>query len=362
MRALLDSAVEAFHAGITQQPTRRASLKEEEDAARELLLMPFSASDRVTLARISVRRERALSLARSGDLDEATKVMDSARLLMSLAQFSARAEPVARTAHYAAVSYLSYRRGDYARARQEMEEALRETDRISDMTGDNATLSARRVHLVHNIMRVSAAAGSTAEVPRLGFAVLLFLADGPAEWPSGFGCGPVTKPDSVATEHQSNKIAETIAEAIEALSEAECQTYSAATKRLMDCPQPPAPRVWAWLSLMRWQFENRTEEFLSEAAPFLRSGPGATPILWYAVALDVLESSREHTTKARMRATEAMVSAMLTSSATPSFVRTRVASHHNPTTTAARTGQSMMSSPGTPSSSPSPGTSGEGRS
>ena len=324
MRALLNSAVEAFYRGIDRQPTKTALFNGAEEAGKALLVLPLDASDRAALGSVSGHRERALSLARSGDLDEATTAMNAARLLISLAHFSANAEPVARTAHYAAVSYLSYRRGDYDRARQEMEEALRQTDRISQLTGDNALLSARRVHLVHNIMKVDLASGTIPQVPRTGFAMLRFLAEGPSGWPLEFGPGPETRPDPPVAEYQSNKIVETVAEAAWPVSDRERRACWAETKRLVGCPQPPSGRAWAWLSLRRWQLERQSEEFLTEAASFLEAGPETTPKLWYAVALDVLEFCQDHQPDEAPRAMEAMATTIATSPFAPDFVRARV--------------------------------------
>ncbi len=320
MKSLLDSAVEAFHTGIVQRPKLG---KEVTRAAKGLRMPPLDASDRAILARIAAYRERALSLARSGDLDQAAKAMNAARFLLSLAHFSATVEPLVRSAHYAAVSYLSFRQGHHARARAEMMNALSETDRMSRLTGDNATLSARRVHLVHNIMKVDAMSGSPTDTLKIGFGMLRYLAVGPAEWPSDFGPGPQTRPDPLIAEFQSDKIVETMAKAVHSLPDRECAAYCVETRRLANCPRPASPRAWSWLALKRWQFEGQAQDFLSAATSFLSAGPGATPKLWYAVALDVVVSYRKYEPEHARRATEAMVSTMATSPAVPSFVRTR---------------------------------------
>lgn len=324
MTSLLHSAVEAFHTGIAARTTQTASLDEVDEAAKGLHLAPLDASDRVTLRRISWYRERALSLARSGDLDEADKVMNATRVLISLAPFSANAQPYARTAFFAAASYLSYCRGEYARARGEMVDALRETNRIADLIGDTAALSARRVHLVHNVMKVDAASGAAGDVLRIGFPLLRYLAEGPGVWPPGCGPGPETRPDPHIAEYQSNRIVETIAEAAESHSGRECRAFCVETKRLADCRQPPSRRSWAWLRLKRWQFEGRAEEFLKGAASFLIAGPGAAPKLWFAVALDVLVLYWKHEPGEARKVTALMVNTMATSPGVPSFVRTGV--------------------------------------
>ncbi|MCY3677081.1 MAG: hypothetical protein F4Z31_13635 [Gemmatimonadetes bacterium] len=319
MKVLLDSAVDAFHVGLAQRPNRRKDMAE---AAKGLRMPSLSASERASLTRIAEHRERALSLARRGDLDEAVMAMNAARILMSLTRFSATVEPAVQSAHYAAVSYLSYRQGDYARARAEMVNALGETNRMS---GDNTTLSARRVHLVHNIMKVDAASGSPTDTLKMGFRILRYLAMGPTEWPSDFGPGPQTKPNPLIAEYQSDKIVETMAGAVESLPEGEYAPYCVETKRLSSWKQPPSPRAWSWLSLKRWQFEGQAQRFLSAAASFLSAGPGATPKLWYAVALDIVVSYREYEPERAGRATETMVSAIVNSPTAPSEVRTRLA-------------------------------------
>ena len=325
MRTLLNFAVEAFHRGLNQMPLEPPAFKDAERVAKRLVLEPCPASERAVLARIRLCTQRALSLARRGQLDEATSALKSAQLLMlSLAHPSATSRAVARTTWLAAASYLSYRGGEYAQARMEMLEALRETDCVSKLTGDNAALSARRIHLLHNIMKVDFASGLTTEVPRIGFAVLRYLAEGRAQWPSDFGPGPQIRPDPLAAEYQSNKIVETIAEAFDALADRECKVYGRETNRLVDCPRPPSSRAWAWLSLTHLQFMGRTEEFLREAGLFLREGPGVTPKLWYAIALAVLVSYRKHEPVEAPGATEAMVKTLATRSTVPSFVRTRV--------------------------------------
>ena len=324
LRALLNSAVKAFHSGIAHPPDSR-SLAKVEEAAKGLHMPPLSALDRVTLARISAHRERALSLARSGDLEEAATAMKAARLLMSFAHCSPNAAAVAETSHYAAISYLSYRRGDYARARHEMVRALRATDRISRLTGDNPLLAARRVHLVHNIMRVNVAARLIADGLQLGFAILRYLTEGPAKWPSDYGPGSESMPHPLIALYHSNKIVETIAEAVEGSPDQEriiaCHPE---IKRLTNCPQPPSPRAWSWLSLKRCQIEGRTEEFVGNAASFLSKGPGTTPTLWYAVALDILVLYARHEPGHARKTTAAMVATMAASSAVPSFVRAKV--------------------------------------
>ena len=193
------------------------ALAEAREEAKGSRVVPLGGLDRLTLARISAHREKALSLARAGDLDEAAAAMNAARLLISVARFSANGEAGARTLHYAAISYLSYRRGNFARARAEMVHALRETDRISRQGGDHPHLAARRVHLVHNIMKVDLAARSITDVLQVGFAILRYLAEGPANWPSEFGPGPECRPDPPIARYHTNKIMDTIAEAIEDL-------------------------------------------------------------------------------------------------------------------------------------------------
>ena len=329
LRALLDSAVEAFHRGIAQPP-KTTSLAKVKEAAKGLYMPPLSALERVTLVRISAHGQSALSLARSGDLDEAAKVMNVARLMMSLAHFSPIAEAVAQTLYYAAIAYLSYRRGDYARARHEMVQALRATDRISRLTGDNPLLAGRRVDLVHNIMKVNVAARLIADVPKMGFAILRYLKEGPAEWPSDYGPGPQRMPDPLIAQYHSNRIVETIAEALEASPDQERIAYHPEIKRLANCAQPPSSRAWSWLSLKRWQIEGKVEEFVGNAASFLSKGPGTTPTLWYAVALDILVLYATHEPDRARKTTAAMVDTMATSAGVPSFVAVKLGGGGDP--------------------------------
>ena len=199
-----------------------------------------------------------------------------------------------------------------------MVHALRETHRISRQVGDNPLLAARRVHLVHNIMKGGSRGAVDHRCPSGRIRDSPLLGRGARGLAIRIGSGPECRPDPPIAREE--------------LPAQKRGDYDPEIKRLASCPQPPSPRAWDWLSLKRWQIEGRIREFLGEAVPFLNKGPGTTPNLWYAIALDVLVlCSTQEPSRTQRAPMAAMATTMLTSSAVPPFVRTqvdRLAFHH----------------------------------
>jgi hypothetical protein len=94
--------------------------------------------------------------------------------------------------------------------------------------------------------------------------------------------------DPVVAHLYGNLVGATLAEALAGVPDAEAKELLG----LVDGVEPAGPaavaRLWTWLPLKSAALADDPRAFLAAAAPFLRGGSRRVPVLWYAVALDVV--------------------------------------------------------------------------
>lgn len=232
-------------------------------------LMP---NDRLTLARLAPPREHALSLARGNDIEVARTSMSVARLSLSVAICSDECRLYARTLHEAAESYLAYRAGDFPTAAREMRAAITITDELAKAWGDCPFIVFRRVHLQHNLMRVHASSGASAEAIAIARSVLELLA---------------RSTESDTAELFFNTVMGTIAELLPRSTPVDRERFLTSLNER--CPSGQRSwRGWQWLAVASASFRTEPRAFIALAESFLRGGRQAAATLWYAVAYDLL--------------------------------------------------------------------------
>lgn len=268
---LLRRAHEAFSKGRAESwgpPALDAA-----QAALEIdVLSRLTPNDRLALARVALRREHALSLARRNDLEAARTSMDLARLTLSFATCSGNCRRYARTLHEAAESYLAYRAGDFATAATQMRAAIAITDELANAWGDCPFIVFRRVHLQHNLMRVHVANGASAEAMAVASSLLEFLS-------------PLM--DSETAELFFNTVMGTVAELLTRLTPAERQRFVTSLNGI--CPSDQrSSRGSQWLAVAAATLRTDPRAFIALAESFLRGGRQTAATLWYAVAYDLL--------------------------------------------------------------------------
>lgn len=290
----LARAFDAFRAGRDAPPPPPAPGPSDAQLEEELLSYVYghlTPADRAALRRVGEYRETALASSRVGEQAVAEGTMKAARLVLGLAGLTPLARAAADTLQHAADAYLSYRAGRFDEAKARMEAAIRATDVLADAWGESRFTASRRIHLFHNIMRVDVRQGDPAAAMALGRPLLARLAGAPFD-----GALAALERDGPPIDAQvavgfCNAIAASVAEALAPLSAAEAAA-------LLGDPLPPAanPAVreaagWGWLALKHAALADGPVRLLETAAPFLRAGPGRTPVLWCAAALELLRAA-----------------------------------------------------------------------
>lgn len=293
--ALLSLAVEAFAEGRTRAGAPAAGGLTDMQLNEDLAAYVYghlARPDQQALTRLREVRERALALGRAGEQVQADGTMKAARFLLSASAFSPLGRAAADTLQQAAESYLSYRRGDFADAGARMTLAIEATNRLGDAWGESRFTTGRRIHLLHNLMRVEARRGAWREAMTLGGGILAHIAGsatGP-HLPALDRPGPALEP-LVATGF-FNVVAATAAEVLAAVPDAEAKELLAPLAGMVHAPGLTDSYGWGWIVLKSAALADDPRPFLVGAAPFLRAGRGRAPVLWYAVALDVLRAAR----------------------------------------------------------------------
>lgn len=294
-RALLSLAVEAFAEGRTRTGGPPAGGLTDGQLNEELAAYVYghlSNADQQALTRLRDVRERALELGRAGEQEAADRMMRTARFLLSASGFSPLGRAAADTLQHAAESYLSYRRGDFADASARMTRSIEATNRLADAWGESHFTAGRRIHLLHNLMRVEARRGAAREAMELGNGLLAHLA--------GSSTGPrlaaLDRPapalDPQVAAGFINVVAATAAEVLAAAPDAEAKEMLAPLAGMAHGASGTGAEGCRWIALKLAALAGDPRAFLEGAAPFLRAGRGRAPVLWYAVALDVLRAAR----------------------------------------------------------------------
>ena len=293
-RALLSRAVDAFReGGRAAAPAPPGQTNEQING--ELLAYVYASltrADHPSVAKVAGICERALELGRAGRQEEAEATMKLARFFLSVAGFSTLGRAAADTLHQAAEAYLSYRGGDFGDASARLAAAVEATDRLADAWGESRFTTGRRVHLLHNLMKVEARRGASREAATLGAGILGHLVGS-----SAGPCLPVLARPAPALERAiadrfCDVVAATVAEVLAEVPDAEAKELLGLLAGVAPGETPTAARAWAWLPLKAAALDDDPRCFLEGAAPFLRAGRGRAPVLWYAVAFDVVRAAR----------------------------------------------------------------------
>jgi hypothetical protein len=291
---LLARAVEAFAEGRTARGTPAPGGLTDAQLNEQLLAYVYEnlpQADQQALGRVSGVRERALELGRAGEQKEAEGTMKMCRFLLSASRLSPLGRAAADTLQQAAESYLSYRRGDFADASARMTLAIEATDRLADAWGEGPFTTGRRIHLLHNLMRVDARRGAPREAMALGTGILANLA-GESAGPSLAALDrPTPELEAVIAEGFFGVVAATAAEVLAMVPDAEAKELLAPLAGMASERSVAGTSSWSWIALKSAALAGEPRAFLEGAAPFLRAGRGRTPVLWYAVALDVLRAA-----------------------------------------------------------------------
>jgi hypothetical protein len=280
--AVLDRILDAFTEGRAEEWTPPATGPTAERLGAEgqatLRLGRMTSADRSALLTLSAPREQALAFARLKQLENAERAMRLARLLLSLADLSKEGRAYADTMHRAAESYLLYQRHDYAAAFDRMVAALDATDRLAESWGNSPFIVCRRVDLAHNLMRVEMRRGAIGDAMERGTSLLRFVASAAL--------------DGRIASALFDLIIGTIAELVAPLPADQARTLLASLAWLQRLGTVPSRRAAEWLAIKTAALGDDPARFLEAALPFLRAGRGTTPVLWYAVALDLVRLHR----------------------------------------------------------------------
>lgn len=295
LRVLLARAVDAWREGCAAPVPPSAHNKSDQQLNEELadyVSERLSRTDTTGLGRIGELRERALALARAGQTDEAEANMKAARFLLSVSNLSLLGRTAAETLQQAAEAFLAYRKGDFADAGARMEASLAATDLLADAWGESLFTTGRRIHLLHNRMKVEARRGAAREAMVLGGGILAHLTGSAAGLRLAALGRPAPLLEPAFADSFADLVAGTAAEVLAEAPESEARSLARFVAGIAPGERESAARAWAWLPLKRAALAGDPHGFLGGAAPFLRVGRGRAAALWYAVALDVVRAAQ----------------------------------------------------------------------
>lgn len=292
-------AVAAFREGHEAPPPRGGTGPSDADVEKQLsayLHGRLTRADSIGLGRVGTYREQALTLARSGSMDEAEATMKAAGFVLATAGFSPLGRAAADTLQRAAESFLYYRRGEYAEAAARMSASIDATNRLAAAWGESPFSVGRRTHLLHNLMKVQLRAGNAREAMALGTGLLAHLGGMSASQPlgaTGDETAPVPALEAEIATNFCNLIAGTVAELLATVEHEEARRLLGRFDGTARGGSQPAGRAWEWLVLKSIAVAGDPARYLDAAVPFLRAGRGRAPLLWWAVVLDVVRAAGE---------------------------------------------------------------------
>lgn len=180
----LSAARHAFRASRTEESQFDAAKRFSAQYLRRLsAVLPLDEISVILAA--EQYREQGLALSRSGDNETAATLLSQAAATCEQARLSHHAIIAALSFQLAAEAYIKHRRGDYAGAVGDLENAILVAAELEVTYGHD--MEFRRVHLARNILRVRASVPLDAEVVADSIALLCYIGGDAMRWPIAAG-------------------------------------------------------------------------------------------------------------------------------------------------------------------------------
>jgi hypothetical protein len=233
------------------------------------------------------RQARALSAAKRFELDQSHHQFQEARSALRQSDMSEQGQLLVLTLLDPAAAYYHYQRGDYARARRLVLDGVSANRRLTEVYGVGI-LSAQRMQLCHNILRITTREEKREETVRLAAAYLNYLEYHTAPLPEAIAWADIVRdfPDEIIPFYFDQVCGEA---ALALLGTDDTRLFGelAGHANWPGCLTTFAPHGHSWIATAQCKYRGQTEEYLHRACGLLEVGRTGEPSLWLATVFDV---------------------------------------------------------------------------
>jgi hypothetical protein len=258
----------------------------------------LSLSEQLLLHRALSDRDAALLAVRTGQLAMANQLFAEARRALHSNALSQEGKLLHQSLLYQSETYLDYRQGEFALVRSKTETALSIDILLEDHYGYDL-FHLHRIQLLHNLVRTDARCQDYDRALELAGQILGYLEGQREDVPMSNAWGS-ERMARQPVELVRMMIAQITSEiALILASQKPEQAYSLfqiATRDLLDVgkvdrsqiPMPLDRHSHDWLHLKQAFLNRDYATFLTQTCSFLEVGRSQSPLLWYAVVVDLL--------------------------------------------------------------------------
>ncbi|MBR1147538.1 hypothetical protein [Bradyrhizobium sp. AUGA SZCCT0431] len=239
------------------------------------------------------RQGRGLSAAKKGDLEQSQREFRAASTDLEESELSEQAILLVRTLLDPAQAYYHYLLQDYGRARELVLSAAATNHRLVEDFGV-AIISAQRMQLCHNILRITTREGRREETVRLAAGYLNYLEHNRVPLPGIINWAHIVRdfPDSIVQFYFDQVCGEA---ALAMAGSYDCRAFSALLDHVdaAHCSASFSSHGHSWITITRCKFSEQIEEYLDRVCALLELGKTAEPSIWLASVFDVAAVCRE---------------------------------------------------------------------
>lgn len=292
--ARLLAALEAAFAAARARPARVTEASSGAAFARlfdEAIAARLARHELALLFDYAERREAGLAAARRDRLAEARDELDVARTLLESPQLSAEAATIGLALLEPAEAYLAYRLGRFADARVLLVHASA-LDHVLVRDLGYTFMSAHRLQIAHNLLRIHTRLGEVEEAVRLAASFLDYLE-------AGLDCVPQSLASPRATLRSvprkilafyfdafAAEVAAVIAGDLDSETAALFQPLAHHGRPTACASRPIGSQGHRWCRVKMPALEGDPEAAIRAATDAIRRGRGVHRALWFATLLD----------------------------------------------------------------------------
>jgi hypothetical protein len=239
------------------------------------------------------RNYQALLAARKNDFDGSGRQFQALRSELEKGGFSAEGALLVQVLLDPAEAYLHYKRNNYTRARELVLRGVSINHRLTDEFG-YGIISAQRMQLFHNLLRITSREGRIEDTVRLAAAYLDDLEHDSNCLPGEFVWARIVResvPESIS-QYYFDQICGEAALALAGSEDRELFGQLANHINNENCREGFAGHAHSWIATTQLRFDGKIQDYLDQACQLLELGKAAELSLWFATVFDVVAASR----------------------------------------------------------------------
>lgn len=232
---------------------------------------------------------RAIVAARKGQIEESKQEVRAVRSVLEAGSLSIEASLLIQVLLDPAEAYLHYKLGDDALARQLVLSGAALNHSLTEEF-DYGIISAQRMQLCHNILRINSRQGRRQEAVHLASAYLDYLEFDESPLPAEIDWGWIARsdvPESIV-QYYFDQICGEAALALAGTNDGELFQSIARHAGQTKCRAGFAAHAHAWLAAKQTLLADDWANYLEQARELLRLGKTSELSLWFATIIDVI--------------------------------------------------------------------------